>query len=127
MQEAEIKLLLPFPPSINQAYGTDFKTKRRYKTKVYKDWEKFAERDLWQNKHYKITGNEWLRVEYKFFSKFINNNGTKKKKDVENYIKCLSDFLGNNIEWFDDHKIQELVAKKYNCSQDYVEVLITEL
>jgi len=126
MLEQNIKLYLPMPISINTAYAWKAK---RYKSPEYKKREKFAKMSLEeQEKIYKITGDNWLFVQYTFnFPIWNKTNKRKKIKDLANYEKVLSDFLAKNIEWFEDHKIKILFMEKNDSKKEFVKVEITEI
>lgn len=122
----EIRLTLPSPTSVNEAYGTNFTTKRRFKTEKYEEWIDSAILSLNAQKRKKITGDEWLHVEYTFYFPIYNKNGSKKIKDTFNYEKCLSDFLAENITGFADHKILSGSVKKAHSMRNEVEIVIVE-
>lgn len=122
----EIRLTLPCPPSVNAAYGNC--SHGRYKTPKYKEWENIALLKLIAQERKRITGDEWLEVEYKFYFPIYNKDGSKKKKDLENYFKCLSDFLGKNITGFEDHKIKRYITpEKFDSTRNEVDVVIREI
>lgn len=124
----EIRLTLPCPPSVNSCYATNFVTKRRFKTKKYEEWERDAFLALQKQPKKKITGDEWLAVGYYFYFPLYNKNGSKKVKDLENYFKSLSDFLGTQISGFDDHKIKRyLTPEKFDSDRNEVEIVIREI
>ena len=83
-----VSLYLPFPPSVNGLFATNWKTKRRFPTKKYEEWKVEAEGLFWKQKH--------LVPE-----KFINpvkvtislERPDKRKRDVANYEKAVTDFL----------------------------------
>jgi len=116
------------PPSVNKCYGTNFQTKRRFKTPCYVEWELDAFCSLNRQKRKKIIGNEWLEVGYYFYFPLYNKNGTKKVKDLENYFKALSDFLSKQITGFEDHKIKRYISpEKFDSDRNEVEVVIREI
>jgi len=41
-----VRVILPEPPSLNAMTATDFRTRRRFKTKAYSDWRAEAVRAL---------------------------------------------------------------------------------
>ena len=122
-----INYILPVPPSSNMAYPTNFKTKKRYKSQDALDWEKEAFAVLSKQKRFKCSGNEKLKVVYTFFTSWMTKKGKIKKKDIENYVKLLSDFLCKNIEGMDDCQFWEMTTKKMESDQDIVHVMISEI
>jgi Holliday junction resolvase RusA-like endonuclease len=122
--ENDIRITLPLPISVNVAYC--WKT-RRFKSKVYKEWEERAIEALNKQNKYVIKWDEWLHVTYVFNTKIICKNGNKRIWDVFNHEKVLSDFLSHNLEWFDDHKIKQGVVIKNNSKLDTVDITIKEI
>lgn len=129
----QIYLKLPLPVSVNKAYATNFKTKRRFKSQEYTNWEESAKIEMRKFPKYIINEDNWLKVEYRFFMpiylKKPRKNGTDKKVvDVFNMEKALSDFLSTQIEGFEDHKIKEGKVSKTHCEDEpFVEVFISEI
>jgi len=121
----KISIVLPLPISVNAAYATNFSTKRRFKTTEYKNWEREAL--LYCKSRYEILGDNWVDVRYTYFMPIYNKNGTKKKIDVFNYEKCLSDFIPSIIKGFDDSFIKEGTVKKVHSDKNIVIVTISEL
>ena len=119
-----IKLTLPLPPSVNGLYAGKV---RRYKSSKYKDWIQRAYIELKQQETYTIYGSEWLEVKLWLYTPIYNKDGSKKKKDVDNYMKALFDFLWDNIEGFDDKNIKKLEAEKHQSTEDYILVFIKEI
>lgn len=117
-----IKLELPLPPSVNGAYtNLHYGNWRvwRAKSPTYRNWEKIADMALRAvNFNMFITDDEWLEVEYEYHMRIYNKNGTKKKRDVANYEKCLSDYLQKIIDWFEDHKIKSIKLHKHHTDGD---------
>lgn len=73
---------LPFPVSVNKAYGGG-SGQQRYKSTAYKEWEKKAARLY--NKIKTIT--DPVKIEYLFFLP------DRKSRDLSNFIKVTEDFL----------------------------------
>jgi len=124
MNEQQITLTLPLPVSVNQAYSW---FRIRHKSEKYKLWIELATIELRKQTKYRITGDNWLLVDYDFHFPIFNKNGSKKVKDVANYEKALSDFLADNITGFEDHKIKMIVMKKTDSKESYVNIKIKEL
>ena len=119
-----IKLKLTLPPSVNWLYAG---MTRRYKAPKYKEWINIAQRELLTQDKGKITGSEWLEVRYIYHMPIFNKNGTKKKIDVFNYEKALSDLLEKEIEWFQDEHIKKWYVEKIHSDERYVIITIREL
>lgn len=79
-----IKLELPFPPSVNSAYGNGGNKRGRHKTKTYTDWEKLASAVV-KDKHRQKLGPYSLQICLK--------KPNRKDRDLDNYVKVVSDFL----------------------------------
>lgn len=82
---------LPFPPSVNSAFGGG-SGQRRFKSRQYKDWERQAM--LMCDKIKTIT--EPVRIAYTFFMP------DKRPRDLSNYIKCTEDLLVSRGVILDD-------------------------
>lgn len=76
-------LQLPKPPSVNALFATDWKTKRRFKSKVYGQWLAEAEAVLWQTKTTPIKGPVKIFLT-------VEDTGAV---DLANHEKCVVDFL----------------------------------
>jgi hypothetical protein len=122
--ENEIRITLPLPISVNVAYCWKA---RRFKSKMYKDWEERALEAFKKQKTYSIKWDEWLHVTYIFNTKIICDNGNKRIWDAFNHEKVLSDFLSHNIEGFDDLKIKEGIVIKNHSKLDTVDIIIKEI
>jgi crossover junction endodeoxyribonuclease RusA len=96
-----MKLTLPFPPSVNGLYATNFKTKRRFKSKKYVEWGHAA---IWDITRLGMTKGK-VKVLYEF------GRPDKRRRDVANYEKAVSDILvaGGLIE--DDSMIEEITLR----------------
>jgi len=126
IKKGEILLIVPMSISVNQAYSSNFKTGRRFISKKYKEWKIEAKNKLLLQPQYKIEGENWLEVRYRFFTQILNKNGTKKVKDVANYEKTLSDMLSENIKGFEDHKIKKMTLEKIESEREEIEISIKE-
>ena len=127
MTEENIELILPIPPSVNGLY-MNVKWKWRVKTAPYKDFEEHVGILIaWMDKTYKITWNKWLLVEYNYYMPIYYKNWNKKKIDVFNYEKALSDVIEKNIEWFKDQNIKRWIVEKHDSDRNEVEIIIKEI
>lgn len=75
---------LPFPPSVNSAYGGG-SGQQRFKSTQYKNWEKYSSSVYTRHP----TISEAIRVVYTFFFP------DRRTRDLGNYEKVVSDFLVN--------------------------------
>tara|TARA_R110000803_G_scaffold164245_1_gene227969 strand:+ start:925 stop:1281 length:357 start_codon:yes stop_codon:yes gene_type:complete len=109
-----MKLTLPFPPSVNGLYATNFKTKRRFKSKKYTEWCGVA---IWSaSKGVPIKGK--VKALYEF------GRPDKRRRDVANYEKAVSDILVTAGVIEDDSLIEEITLRWADV--EGVEVTITE-
>ncbi len=122
-----IKITLPMPPTLNQLYAGNWR--RRYKSKKYLEWTHMAGYEYSKNwERYSISGDSWLEATYTYYTKIYNKNWTKKIKDLDNYVKALSDFLATVIPWFNDHKVKIIRLEKIHYEWEwYVEIGIKEI
>lgn len=127
MEIEKINITLPIPPSVNQCYATNFATKRRFKSKKYKEWEEEASIVL-ENDRYKVEPDKWLSVGIRIYAKILNKDGTIKSFDLDNRLKPLLDFLGCRITNFDDKLVLKYhFLEKVDSGANYVEIEIKEV
>lgn len=80
-----IELHLPFPPSVNQAYR-NVPGRGRVKTKTYKDWLTAAALSARaQHTNQRVGGP--------FDFELIAHKPDKRRRDIDNLIKVVLDFL----------------------------------
>ena len=91
--------LLPFPPSVNGLFATDFRTRRRFATKRYQAWQTQAGVALLQQPHARLTGK--VKVTYAL------GRPDKRKRDAFNYEKAISDLLVRHEIIQDDSDIDD--------------------
>lgn len=97
---------LPFlPTSVNACFATDFKTKRRFKTESYKQFQKDCLSFMPKLKETCYTKD--IEVEINLYMP------DKRKRDVDNFCKSLLDTLKIYDIYKDDSQIQRLVVEKY--------------
>jgi len=110
-----IKIYLPFlPPSVNQCYYTDWRTKTRHKSKDYRE---FVDGCFIAFGLDKFEGE--IQVEYNFYFP------DKRRRDIENYTKALSDTLVHYGVIEDDSKIMRMVLEKHyqkNQPETWIEI-----
>ena len=90
------------PPSVNKCYYTDFKSHTRHKSKDYRDFIRNLESYIPREQ---IDGE--IEVEYNFYFP------DKRKRDIANLEKALTDSLVHYGVIQDDSMIQRLVLEKY--------------
>lgn len=100
---ATTKLLFSFPPSVNGLYATDFKTKRRFKTKRYVEWCAKSKTELYNQDYHKHIGP--VSIGYVFTAP------DKRLRDLSNMIKGVEDFLVQNYVIRDDSDIKKFSAE----------------
>lgn len=100
-------ITLPFPPSVNSLYSTDWKTKRRFKSKRYAEWLESARACLWAQ----CMGRPYMEA-YHCPCKvsFVFGRPDKRTRDISNLIKACEDFLVINKVLRDDSDIHEIHA-----------------
>jgi crossover junction endodeoxyribonuclease RusA len=106
-QTAVFELILPYPPSVNQLYGVDPKTKRRYLTQKGKDFKRLAWYRIMTQKRAAglekgIIFDAVQRVDLNFFPPDF------RKRDVDNLIKITLDVCTENEIWKDDRLVKKL-------------------
>ena len=96
------RIQLPFPPSSNSLFGTNWKTKRRFKTKTYEAWLKLADSEV------------SLAVSHRFDDlvalKLTLCKPDKRKRDVSNFIKAVEDLLVRHGVIRDDSYVHSVSA-----------------
>jgi len=111
------------PPSVNQMYKINYRTKQMYLDKSVTDFK---------NKVYPLIPAlkppvERLRIEVEYYGRFLNKNGTIKRKDGQNLDKCLYDIIFEKFG-LDDSIVWEGTWSKNHCEEeDYTLVKIYEL
>ena len=98
-----LKLILPFPPSVNRLWKTK-KTGGMYRSDQYASWRKHAEWALvGQTKGKKIKGPYALEI--------IAVKPDKRRRDLGNLEKAVSDILQHVQIIEDDYLCQDLHMK----------------
>lgn len=77
---------LPTPPSVNSLYATSWKTRRRFISKSYADWRSKADAATL------AQGVETIRGEV-VVDTVVERPKDRRRRDLENYTKALSDHL----------------------------------
>ncbi len=94
-------MILPFPISVNTAYATDFKTKRRFRSKAYNKWHQAAVDALWAQ-----SIPEWCNGPIKL--ELALKRPDKRRRDLSNYVKVVEDFLVDMKIIEDDSQVEDL-------------------
>ena len=84
-------LNLPTPPSVNQLYATSWKTRRRFISKSYAEWRKTA--DVLAVQQLRAAGFTSPFDGEVIVSTVVERPTDRRKHDLENYTKALSDHL----------------------------------
>lgn len=117
-----MKLTLPIPPSVNDCYGTNFATKRRFKTKRYESWENQAMGEFFQQKRNLQMVEGKVNLHYR-----IGRAKDKRARDLGNYEKPLSDFLVKCRMIEDDSLVQTIMLEwRDDVPHGRVEIEITK-
>jgi Holliday junction resolvase RusA-like endonuclease len=96
-----LELTLPRPPSVNGMYATNFKTKRRFKSKKYSEWLNAAHALLNQHRE-RFEGHIEIDIAI--------GKQDKRKEDISNRIKAVEDFLVSHQIIEDDSLITRVSA-----------------
>lgn len=91
--------LLTRPPSVNTCFATDFRTRRRFASKKYVLWQNTTEVLSMLQSARMIMGK--VTIEYR-----LGPTGSKRKTDVMNYEKPITDMLVKAGVIEDDHLVQ---------------------
>lgn len=94
-------ITVPTPPSVNQLYATDWKTKRRFESKTYTEWKQQAALAFMLGKQ--TTGHHKGKVIVTYILSRPN-----KLSDIGNREKALSDFIVSCGIISDDRKIEKI-------------------
>jgi len=96
-------MILPFPISVNTAYATNWKTKRRFRSKEYETWHKAAQDALWTQ-----AIPDWCKGPIKLELALVRPD--KRRRDLSNYVKVVEDFLVDMKIIEDDSQIEHLTV-----------------
>ncbi len=103
-----IRLVLPFPPSTNNLFSNGGKGHGRYRTPQYKAWEHLA--SLY------IKDSHRLNLEA-YTIAIALNPPDKRARDLDNFVKAISDLLVAHGVVKDDSYCRKLTMI-WNDSQD---------
>lgn len=98
-----LTLVLPIPPSANDLFDGGMKTKRRFKSQRYKDWEAEAESSLWEQKPFGlVTGAYEVEITLPEMM----------RGDIDNRIKGLVDFMAQKGLTPDDKHLWKVSIRR---------------
>ena len=98
----KIVFSLPFAPSVNRLWRVG-RNKKMYKSKVYEDWINVTRQLIYTGKHKPILGEYRLTIEAV--------KPDKRRRDIDNIIKAVSDVLQATGLIEDDSLCQEVTAR----------------
>jgi crossover junction endodeoxyribonuclease RusA len=118
-----LKLSLPYPPTLNHLYPTG-RHGRRHKSSEYKAWIKAAEAQFYEQ------FPSWLvppvpTIKGKVDVQMFFGRPDKRRRDLANLEKAVSDFLVNVGAIHDDCLIEELLMSWHNDTDGCL-VFVTE-
>ena len=117
----EYSFLLPMPPSLNAAYRTF--NGRILKSKKYREWEEDAGKAM---THQEMGNIDILKGRIKAVYRFGWQD--KRKRDIANFEKALSDFIEDWGVYENDSQIDHMeLIRLTDDSTNGVFVTITEL
>ena len=104
---SELVCTLPICPTANHLFATDFRTKRRFKSKQYAAWQKEAGAlliDQWKAQGQPIVTHPW--------SAHITV-GINHRTDIDGRVKAALDLLVQTIPgWPDDRYVDRLLVER---------------
>lgn len=105
-----VTLSLPYPPSVNEAFGNNKwgRGKGRYKTSKYQAWIKQADAWFTKQKSEKTIGTP-IAGPYTVHMVFSKDK-RRWNSDIDNRVKCVSDALKRFRLIEDDSKCEDLRA-----------------
>jgi len=113
---------LPLPPSLWQAYvgfGRNRKTSEKYELCIWQIRRVLKEQNIF------IPKALCYRFDiYMYSSDWLTKKKTVKRKDIDNYIKCLTDPITKYFTTFDDCQIWTLNCYKIISEENYCDVTI---
>ena len=113
------------PCSVNKAYATLFRTKRRIKTRDYHAFERMVQ-SAWVDSRFEIKPEMRLKVQIIIDGSWFTKQKKIRKVDLDNFAKvtldCLSKLLG-----FEDSQIFELQMTKREYQVDQTLIVIDEI
>lgn len=111
------------PPSVNQMYKINYRTKQCYLDESVRTFKNQA---ILFIPPFKIEPQEKIILILEYHGKFFNNDGTIKRRDVQNLDKCLCDVIFEKLG-ADDSCVWTLIAAKIPDKEDFVQVTIIKI
>jgi Holliday junction resolvase RusA-like endonuclease len=111
---------VPMPPSANMMFATDFKTKRRFRSKVY---------TAWRDSTAKAVKVEWQRQGAPKFEPPLAltiHLGLNYQSDIDNRIKPLLDLLDKSIPDFPNDRYIDRIEVERVKGLDGARLLIVQ-
>lgn len=111
-----IRIVLPFPPSVNAAYANGGNKRGRHKTAAYKAWEQLAGLGI-KDSHRQSLGPYSIAIALR--------PPNKRARDIDNFVKCVSDLLVAHGVVKDDQYCRRL-SMCWNESMEHECVVIVQ-
>jgi crossover junction endodeoxyribonuclease RusA len=102
MLDKSVSYNLPWPPSINSYFATY--RGRRIISRKGRDYKIAVRKVLLLNQCKPIPGRLSLSI--------VAHVPDKRKRDIDNLLKCLLDSLGQGGAYYDDSQIDELIIRR---------------
>ena len=113
------------PPSVNQMYKINYKTKSVYLDESVREFKKVA---FLYTPNLSFTLNSKLKVEVEYHGQFLNKcDGETKRRDGQNLDKCLYDVIFEKLGIDDKHAWEGTWKKVHNPNEEFTLINITEL
>lgn len=122
MIDVEFKIPL-LPPSVNHIYKINYRTKSMYMDKTARSFKNTA---IFYVPHIDLIDNVILKMEVEYHGKFMNNDGTVKRKDGQNLDKCLYDVIFDKLG-VDDKLVWDGSFKKIHDTEEFTLVRLSEI
>jgi Holliday junction resolvase RusA-like endonuclease len=111
------------PPSINQMYKLNFKTKQVYLDESVRE---FKNKAIFYIPNFKINPQEKVILVVEYHGKFYNKDGTIKRRDGQNLDKCLYDIIFDKLS-ADDSCVWAGVFSKIHAEEEFTMVTIIKI
>jgi len=113
------------PPSINQCYKINYRTKSVYLDESVREFKKIA--FLYIPK-IELSPKKKLRVDIEYHGQFLNkSDGEIKRRDGQNLDKCLYDVMFEKLGIDDKLAWEGNWKKVHNTDEEFTLVTISEL
>jgi len=122
MKKQSIAIEIPFPPTLNGLYATNFQTKRRFPSKKYGEWQKKVIPMMQEQAKGIYIESDCVQIVNLNMDRRWYKNGNIKQIDCANYEKAVSDCLVKAGILLDDYLI---VSNTQRWSKIRCECLVT--